>query len=77
MWDLTTALDLAAKGEPGTKWSKVLDESLVIGQHIKQLHACYENPRFITVLIRAPKFVLFVLYFWDALELVGPPNFQG
>jgi hypothetical protein len=26
MWDLTTALDLAAKGEPGTKWSKVLDE---------------------------------------------------
>jgi hypothetical protein len=34
MWDLTTALDLAAKGEPGTKmtpWSIVL----VISQKIQ------------------------------------------
>jgi hypothetical protein len=68
MWDLTTALDLAAKGEPGTKWNKVLDESLITGQHVKKLHAFYETQRFITVFVRAPEFVLLkITVFWDAV----------
>jgi hypothetical protein len=42
MWDLTTALDLAAKGEPGTKLTLcigVLEKLIVLELVTESLHA--------------------------------------